>query len=415
MMALGGGAGGPGPVYLTASREILALSSSEEVFMSQMEKPVSPCQLGGLSPESVKQIAANLIGACRPLVITGYLGRSHVAVKSLVAIVNLIGGLRVFDSEMRYMSFPADDPAWVDPITGAKQAIREADMILVLDCDVPWIPSEVRFREGVKVFHVDVDPTKEKMHQFDIEADATFRADSEVALHQILMHINQHPAVNASDQKYVNRFSDLRDSHMANLNELYGLTIPLDHRDESISPAYLFSRLPRVLPAGATYIHDAVTSSHMLHSQLQLTDPGTSFSKGGSGLGWAPGASIGYKLAHPKNFVCCITGDGGFFFSSPASAYLAAERMETPFLTIILNNGGWKATRKALRWLEASGPGKTAPRRRSASAADRCAASVSTACPIPSSLRTTGGSSARWTRRLTRWSTFGRFARTATA
>lgn len=347
-MALGGGAGGPGPVYLTASREILALSTSEEDFMSQMEKPISPCQLGGLSPESVNQIASELIGASRPLVITGYLGRSHAAVQSLIAITNQIGGLRVFDSENRYMSFPADNPAWLDPITGAKKAIREADVILVLDCDVPWIPSEVRFHEDVKVFHIDLDPTKPNMQLFDIEADATLRADSGIALHQILMHINQHPDMDGPDQKYVSRWSDLRESHKANLNELYGLTVPFPE-DDTISPAYLFSILPRVLPAGATYIHDAVTLSPALISQLQLTVPGTSFSKGGSGLGWAPGASIGHRLAHPDKFVCCITGDGAFLFSSPASVYLDAERLKAPFLTIILNNGGWKATRKALR------------------------------------------------------------------
>lgn len=157
------------------------------------------------------------------------------------------------------------------------------------------------------------------------------------------------------DQKYVSRWSNLKDSHIANLAELDALTVASSPEDTSISPAYLFSLLRSVLPAGATYIHDAVTLTADLISQLQLTEPGTSFSKGGSGIGWAPGASIGYKLAHPEKFVCCITGDGAFLLSSPASVYLAAEHLQTPFLTVILNNGGWKATRKALKDVHGNG------------------------------------------------------------
>lgn len=189
-MALGGGAATPGPVYLTASREVLAMSSSEEDVMAQAKERVTPCQLGGLSYGSIELITGELIRAHRPLVITGYLGRSRAAVQSLIAIANQIGGLRVFDSEMRYMSFPADNPAWLDPLTGAKEAIQEADVILVLDCDVSWIPSEAQFRDDVKIFHIDIDPKKEKMQLSGIKANARFCADCPFVLHQILMHIN---------------------------------------------------------------------------------------------------------------------------------------------------------------------------------------------------------------------------------
>lgn len=189
-MAMGAGPGGPGPVYLTALREVLAKSGSAEALQFQRWKPVLPPKLGGLSPESVEEIANSLIWAKKPLVITGYLGRSHAAVQSLIALADLIGGLRVFDSELRYMSFPADNPAWLDPVTGAKKAIQQADVILVLDCDVPWIPFEVRFHDNVKIFHIDLDPGKQNMQLFDIGADETLEADCAVALRQILMHIN---------------------------------------------------------------------------------------------------------------------------------------------------------------------------------------------------------------------------------
>ena len=45
------------------------------------------------------------------------------------------------------------------------------------------------------------------------------------------------------------------------------------------------------------------------------------------------------------SFVCCISGDGNFTFSSSSALYWTSYQHKTPFLTIVLNNGGWKATR----------------------------------------------------------------------
>lgn len=47
-------------------------------------------------------------------------------------------------------------------------------------------------------------------------------------------------------------------------------------------------------------------------------------------------------------FACCISGDGNFMFSPSSALYWTSYQHETPFLTIILNNGGWKATRSCI-------------------------------------------------------------------
>lgn len=43
--------------------------------------------------------------------------------------------------------------------------------------------------------------------------------------------------------------------------------------------------------------------------------------------------------------VCCVIGDGAFMFSNPTVALLDATGHGTPFLTIVINNGRWNATR----------------------------------------------------------------------
>jgi acetolactate synthase-1/2/3 large subunit len=49
------------------------------------------------------------------------------------------------------------------------------------------------------------------------------------------------------------------------------------------------------------------------------------------------------KLAHPEKTVVCLTGDGSYLFSVPATVHWMARRYRTPFLQIVYNNRGWKA------------------------------------------------------------------------
>jgi thiamine pyrophosphate-dependent acetolactate synthase large subunit-like protein len=65
--------GVPGPVYLTASREVLAADTSRPT--STVHKPVIHHRAGELSDGYAKQLAQALAEATSPLVVTGYLGR----------------------------------------------------------------------------------------------------------------------------------------------------------------------------------------------------------------------------------------------------------------------------------------------------------------------------------------------------
>jgi acetolactate synthase-1/2/3 large subunit len=43
--------------------------------------------------------------------------------------------------------------------------------------------------------------------------------------------------------------------------------------------------------------------------------------------------------------VIAVTGDGSFLFGVPTSALMMAAEWGTPFLVVILNNGGYRASR----------------------------------------------------------------------
>ena len=69
-------------------------------------------------------------------------------------------------------------------------------------------------------------------------------------------------------------------------------------------------------------------------------------------MGWYSGAAVGAHmglrtLSREEDLLVAFVGDGTWLFGVPASAYWMAMKYETPYLTIIWNNGGWKAPRGA--------------------------------------------------------------------
>lgn len=177
------------PTYLTAAREVLATPVEEVTIAERLRVP--HVRVGGLPVDAVEQIGDFLLFAEKPIVITGYLGRQNGAVESLMRLASLLQGLRVIDSEFREMSFPADHPSWTTMTTGGPAAIQSADVILVLDSDVPWIPTKCKPSSAARIFHIDVDVTKKKMQLFDLFAEASFTSDCWLALEQLIQYVPQ--------------------------------------------------------------------------------------------------------------------------------------------------------------------------------------------------------------------------------
>jgi len=97
--------------------------------------------------------------------------------------------------------------------------------------------------------------------------------------------------------------------------------------------------------------------------------PGAAFMSGAAALGWGLGAVIGLSLrkaavpgTNDNDLTVLVVSDGTFLFCIPSAAYWIARQYQTvssphrilwassltqflglqPFLTIVLNNGGWR-------------------------------------------------------------------------
>jgi len=328
-----------GPVYLTAPREVMEEPVEPYAVDGADFTPVAP---GALSGEVIAEIATALAGARQPLVVTSYLGRDPAAVPKLVELCELLA-MPVLESMAYHVNFPADHPlhAGFQYHTVAQNPVlAQADVILAIDSDVPWIPAVNRPSAGAAIYCVDVDPLKPQMSMWHVPARRFAAASARVAVEQIARFVRENNLADP-DVVEVRRQAAAR-THDRERAERAGCEQP--RSDGVITAEYLTACVRRLLEdEGALILTEVVTNSKVVAEHLRPNRPGSVLHHGGSALGWADGAAIGAKLAAPDRTVVCLVGDGSYLFGVPSSAQWVARRYGTPALTVIYDNRGWAA------------------------------------------------------------------------
>lgn len=86
----------------------------------------------------MSRVAEALINAKNPLIVTSYLGRNLAAVQHLARFVDLVA-IPVFQSCPTYVNLPYDNLCHAGvSLGGNNPLVEEADVILIIDSDVPW-------------------------------------------------------------------------------------------------------------------------------------------------------------------------------------------------------------------------------------------------------------------------------------
>ena len=327
-----------GPVYLTAAREVMEQEIPPVTIDNARWPTVAPT---ALPPDAPAQIARQLANAKRPLVVTSYLGRNVAASEQLVRFAQRLG-IGVLESVPNHLSFPTDNPLYQGSQWNEKRqniALAEADVILVIDSDVPWIPQINKPSRDAKIIHIDVDPLKQQMPLWYIGAEQSYRADAEIALRQINAHLD---TVKVNESAVAERRAHYEQSHRERLTALRRAEQP---QGDNITPEYLSACVGRAIGPDAIVLSEGVTNFHNISNHAGRTKPGTLMASGGGSLGWNGGAAVGVKMAKPDAFVTAMTGDGTYMFTIPSTVHWMARRYNAPFLQVVFNNGGWRAPR----------------------------------------------------------------------
>ena len=330
----------PGPTYLSFPREALVEQTDLEIDVPADRYP--PARAGSPNAEDIEQLADWVLAAQRPVVITGYLGRDTEAVAALVALSEL-AGVGVVEYRGR-VNFPLTHPHHLGFQPGA--ATDTADLIIVIEHDVPYVPLQDDPNADTRLVHIGHDPFFETIQTWGFPSDLGIRADGRRTLEALNAAIEQR--LDTSTTSLIQeRSTQLAEEHDEWSSAAWA---PLDEpTGEPLSPNLVGQILSEILPDNIVVFEEAVTSGNPIALQMKDLGPGRLFRNGGSYLGWGIGAAAGYGLSRSDDIPVALCGDGSFIFSVPTAVLWFLRTHQIPVLVIVTNNTVYNSVRLAGR------------------------------------------------------------------
>ena len=120
-------------------------------------------------------------------------------------------GVRVYEFQPTHMNIPRESPCFggFDPGAG----LKDCDLGLLLDVDVPWLPRFTRENPATWWAHVDVDPLKQDFPMWGFATDLRLQADAGTVLRQLAAMVRQQ-----ADEAFHARVSErIAGSHRSSL------------------------------------------------------------------------------------------------------------------------------------------------------------------------------------------------------
>ena len=323
-----------GPVYLTLPREVLAEPGAGK------EPPVAaPARPPGPDPAAIGEAAQILAAAERPLIIAGDAGRNTAAFEALARLAER-HAFPVVGFAARSLCIAAGHPMNLGYEPGP--LLAEADAVLTVDCDVPWIPSLQGPPDGCRVVHLGVDPLFGRYPIRTFPCDLAIDASPALALPALDAALAEHAAdpgrVAARRHALAARAAGLRAGWRRAAEEAAGA--------RPIAIPWLSHCIDRIADDDTIVLNELGLSP----AQLTLRRPGSYFGLSPTGgLGWGLGAALGAKLAAPGKLVIAAVGDGAYMFGNPTPAHYVSQAHGLPVLYVVSNNAGWGAVRVATK------------------------------------------------------------------
>ncbi len=320
-----------GPVYLSLPREPLAAPMPEPLG------PVKPRHVPApphADPAMIATLAEWIANAEKPLIITTASGAAAMAPLGRIAEKY---ALPVVTQRQRVVCLPSSHPMHMgyDP----QGLLQEADLVIVMDADVPWIPNEQTPHKDARFVTLGEDPAFRRYPMRSFPSDLAITSKTSTALEMLEQALTKHsfPEARISARRIrAAEFNRKRNESLAKASAMPA--------GDKINFAYL-SRM-----VGECVGEDAIIFNEysLIQEQISRDKPDTFYGlSAAGGLGWGFGAALGAKLAAPDKLVVATLGDGAYMFSNPMVGHWVSDVHKLPILTIVFNNSLYGAVRGA--------------------------------------------------------------------
>jgi acetolactate synthase-1/2/3 large subunit len=185
-----------GPVYMMLPRETLAEQWDDASMPAYPPARYGSVHTGGIEPARIDAIAQALMAADNPIALTAYLGRKPQAVAVLDRLARTCG-IRVAEFNPIDLNMPQDSPCFAgfDPLP----LLETADLGLLLDSDVPYIPQYAGRAGAIKWIQVDIDPLKSDFPMWGFPTDMRIQGDCAVVCNSCSRWLNRAPMMPIAD------------------------------------------------------------------------------------------------------------------------------------------------------------------------------------------------------------------------
>ncbi len=325
-----------GPAYLMLPREVIGGAVRRgNAPLVQRAVPAAPYP----DPRAVETLAQMIVAAERPVIVAANSGRTPEAVAALSNLAEHFA-LPVIPYNHRYVCIP-----WSHPMCqGFKPGplVKDADLILVVDCDVPWINQlDQPPSADCRVAHLGVDPSFARYPMRSYRSDIAIAGDTTVILRALEAALGRlttpaEPGIAERRKRLVARAAQIRREWQA--------VATAASKERGIRPEWLSRCLGDLLPKEAIVVNEYPLLAELCPRDL----PGTYFGLSpAGGLGWGFGAALGAKLAAPDRLVVATLGDGAHVFANPTVGHWVSAKHGLPILTVVFNNQLYGAVRRA--------------------------------------------------------------------
>lgn len=318
--------GRPGPVLIDMPKDV-QLTDVDLDWDPPMDLPGYRSTLPSARPEQIRQIAAAIRMAKRPVI---YAGGGVIASEASAELRELVKrtGIPVTMTVMGLGAFPNSDPLSLDMLgmhgsVYANYAVRDCDLLIALGVrfDDRVTGKVEAFAKNAKIIHVDIDASELNKNK---EAHIPVCSDVKSALRE-LNQIVQAP----EDQKaWLRQVQVWKEAYPFRYDESF----------DGILQQSAIARLSQLTADRETYVTVGVGQHQMWAAQFfKFNQPRTWMSSSGLGtMGFGLPSAMGVQAAHPDALVIDIDGDGSFQMNIQELATCFCEKL--PVKVLLLNN-----------------------------------------------------------------------------
>ncbi|HEX7381254.1 MAG TPA: thiamine pyrophosphate-dependent enzyme, partial [Nevskiaceae bacterium] len=225
-----------------------------------------------------------------------------------------------------------------DALYSPRRVLAGADLVIVLECEVPWIAGVDDPPADATVVVVDADPVTARVTLLDLPASRRLVSDTSRFCRALLAWADAHDTNDATEV-----FGRRREAVTADVARWRAEDRALPesrYRTDLIDPDWAAMAVSDALPEDAIVFDDTVYSAPV-RRYSRLRGPAQYFCNNTTAGGWGVGAALGGALAQSERPVVSVIGDGFWTYGVPTSALWVARACRAPFLGIVFQNNSY--------------------------------------------------------------------------